>query len=72
MMAAGRSDAPYFLGAAMSEAFDFGKLFVKGLPAPAAAFGGFAKYNFIGGGLKTKELQAPSRGGLNDRRAQQS
>lgn len=33
----------------MSDAFDFGDLFAKDLPAPAAPWGGFAKYNFIGG-----------------------
>lgn len=33
----------------MSEAFDFQPVFAKDLPAPAAPWGGFAKYNFIGG-----------------------
>ena len=29
--------------------FDFEKLFAKGLPAPAAKWEGFPKYNFVGG-----------------------
>jgi len=33
----------------MSEAFDFQPVFAKDLPAPAAAWSGFARYNFIGG-----------------------
>ena len=33
----------------MSEAFDFQGGFAKGLPAPAAKWNGFPKYNFIGG-----------------------
>ena len=33
----------------MSDAFDFQGLFAKGLPAPAARWGGFPKYNFVGG-----------------------
>ena len=30
-------------------AFDFSRLFAKGLPEPAARFAGYPKYNFIGG-----------------------
>jgi 2-aminoadipate transaminase len=33
----------------MSNAFDFQGLFAKGLPAPAARWNGFPKYNFVGG-----------------------
>lgn len=33
----------------MSQAFDFEKSFAKDLPAPAAPWNGFARYNFIGG-----------------------
>ncbi len=33
----------------MSDAFDFQALFAKGLPAPAGRWGGFPKYNFVGG-----------------------
>lgn len=33
----------------MSNAFDYSNLIAKGLPAPAAKWGGFAKYNFVGG-----------------------
>jgi len=33
----------------MSNAFDYTNLIAKGLPAPAAKWNGFAKYNFIGG-----------------------
>jgi 2-aminoadipate transaminase len=32
-----------------TQAFDMTQLFAQGLPAPAARFGGFPKYNFIGG-----------------------
>jgi 2-aminoadipate transaminase len=32
-----------------TQAFDMTQLFAQGIPAPAARFGGFPKYNFIGG-----------------------
>lgn len=33
----------------MGDAFDFQAMFAKGLPAAAARWGGFPKYNFVGG-----------------------
>ena len=33
----------------MSAAFDLTSRFAKGLPDPAPRFGGFPKYNFVGG-----------------------
>jgi 2-aminoadipate transaminase len=56
----------------MSTAFDFQAMFAKGLPAPAARWNGFPKYNFVGGhndpeGIPVEELIASAGRALRKR-----